>query len=134
MRRLGDQGLTPQQMLLDRTREHLPGSTCADPALSVCEVAMMLGYSDQSAFTKAFEALDGRYASGLAHARGRDRCKSSPDRAMTFAPMWRVNRESPGMWGNSTGRDALFCLAQALACPPSRLSLPRQIVHGALSA
>ena len=52
-----------------------------------------------------------------------DRCKSSPDRAMTFAPMWRVNRVAR-MWGKSIGRDALFCLAQALACPPWRLSCP----------
>ena len=53
-RRLGDHGLT-WQMLLDRTREQLARQYLRDPALSVCEVAMMLGYSDQSAFTKAFK-------------------------------------------------------------------------------
>ena len=68
-RRLGDQGLT-WQMLLDRTREQLARQYLRDPALSVCEVAMMLGYSDQSAFTKAFKALDGRYASGLRACAG----------------------------------------------------------------
>ena len=53
-RRFGDHGLT-WQMLLDRTREQLARQYLRDPALSVCEVAMMLGYSDQSAFTKAFK-------------------------------------------------------------------------------
>ncbi len=53
-RRLGEHGLT-WQMLLDRTREQLARQYLRDPALSVCEVAMMLGYSDQSAFTKAFK-------------------------------------------------------------------------------
>lgn len=58
-RRLGDSGIT-WQALLDRTREHLARQYLADPALSLVEIALLLGYSEQSAFTRAFRRWTGQ--------------------------------------------------------------------------
>lgn len=52
-RRLAARGLTWQQ-LLDRTRRELAQQYLQDPALSLSEIAMLLGYSEQSAFSRAY--------------------------------------------------------------------------------
>jgi AraC-like DNA-binding protein len=57
-RRLDARGLTWQQ-LLDRTREQLARQYLADRALSLADIALLLGFSEQSAFTRAFRRWTG---------------------------------------------------------------------------
>ncbi len=52
-RRLDARGLTWQQ-LLDRMREQLARQYLADRALTLSDIALLLGFSEQSAFTRAF--------------------------------------------------------------------------------
>lgn len=52
-RRLDARGLNWQQ-LLDRTREQLARQYLADRALTLSDIALLLGFSEQSAFTRAF--------------------------------------------------------------------------------
>ncbi len=47
------------QQLLDRTRDALCEQYLADPSLSLVEVALLLGYSEQSAFNRAFKRWKG---------------------------------------------------------------------------
>lgn len=67
-RRLAERGMTWQQ-LLDNTRMELARQYLADPALSVAETALLLGFSEQSAFTRAFKRWMGQtpltYRQGL---------------------------------------------------------------------
>lgn len=58
-RRLADSGMTWQQ-LLDRTREQLARQYLGDRALSLAEIALLLGYSEQSAFTRSFKRWTGQ--------------------------------------------------------------------------
>lgn len=48
------------QVLLDRTRAQLARRYLADPSLSVVDVTLLLGYSGQSTFTRAFKAWTGQ--------------------------------------------------------------------------
>lgn len=57
-RRLSEQGLSFQQ-LLDDTRRHLAEAHLKDARLDLAEIALLLGYSEQSAFTRAFRAWTG---------------------------------------------------------------------------
>lgn len=57
-RRLGDSGMSWQQ-LLDRTREQLARQYLRDRTLSLAEIALLLGYCEQSAFTRAFRRWTG---------------------------------------------------------------------------
>jgi AraC-like DNA-binding protein len=57
-RRLAEQGATFQQ-LLDDTRRHLAEAHLLDGQLDLAEVSLLLGYSEQSAFTRAFRAWTG---------------------------------------------------------------------------
>ncbi|MFP5440020.1 MAG: helix-turn-helix domain-containing protein [Gammaproteobacteria bacterium] len=57
-RRLDARGLSWQQ-LLDRTREQLARQYLADRALSLGDIALLLGFSEQSAFTRAFRRWTG---------------------------------------------------------------------------
>ncbi|WP_290674383.1 AraC family transcriptional regulator [Aquabacterium sp.] len=57
-RRLADSGMTWQH-LLDRTREQLARQYLSDRALSLAEIALLLGYSEQSAFTRSFKRWTG---------------------------------------------------------------------------
>ncbi|GAA3561704.1 AraC family transcriptional regulator [Marinobacter xestospongiae] len=57
-RRLRGHGLSWQQWL-DRSREQLARQYLADPVLSLAEVALLLGFSEQSAFTRAFRRWTG---------------------------------------------------------------------------
>lgn len=57
-RRLEDSGLS-WQLLLDRTREQLARQYLQDRHLSLAEIALLLGYSEQSAFTRAFKRWTG---------------------------------------------------------------------------
>lgn len=52
-RRLEHRQLTWQQ-LLDRTREQLARQYLADRSLTLSDIALLLGFSEQSAFTRAF--------------------------------------------------------------------------------
>ena len=47
-------GLSWQQWL-DHARNRLAHQYLADPALSLNDIALLLGYSEQSAFTRAFQ-------------------------------------------------------------------------------
>ncbi len=57
-RRLAEQGTTFQQ-LLDDTRRHLAEAHLLDGHLDLAEISLLLGYSEQSAFTRAFRAWTG---------------------------------------------------------------------------
>lgn len=57
-RRLSEQGMSFQQ-LLDQTRQHLAEGHLRDGALDLAEIALLLGYSEQSAFTRAFKGWTG---------------------------------------------------------------------------
>lgn len=57
-RRLSEQGTSFQQ-LLDDTRRHLAEAHLKDARLDLAEIALLLGYSEQSAFTRAFRAWSG---------------------------------------------------------------------------
>lgn len=57
-RRLAESGFTWQQ-LLDRTREQLARQYLVDHVLSLAEIGLLLGYSEQSAFTRAFKRWTG---------------------------------------------------------------------------
>lgn len=57
-RRLDARGLSWQQ-LLDRTREQLAKQYLADRALTLSDIALLLGFSEQSAFTRAFRRWSG---------------------------------------------------------------------------
>ncbi len=58
-RRLADQGTT-FQALLDETRRHLAEAHLKEGRLDLAEIALLLGYSEQSAFTRAFRAWTGQ--------------------------------------------------------------------------
>jgi AraC-like DNA-binding protein len=68
-RRLADEG-TGYQPLLDEVRLELACRTLREPGISVNEVAFLLGFSDASAFHKAFRRWTGQrpgdYARGIA--------------------------------------------------------------------
>ena len=57
-RRLAEQGTSFQQ-LLDDTRRHLAEGHLKNARLDVAEIALLLGYSEQSAFTRAFRSWTG---------------------------------------------------------------------------
>jgi AraC-like DNA-binding protein len=57
-RRLGATG-TRFQAVLDRTRQQLVEPYLADPRLKLAEIALLLGYADQAAFTRAFQRWKG---------------------------------------------------------------------------
>lgn len=58
-RRLAERELGFRE-LLDDTRSRLAQQHLADPGLSLAEVALLLGYSEQSAFTRAFRRWTGQ--------------------------------------------------------------------------
>lgn len=47
------------QLLLDDTRRHLADAYLRDPGLELAEIALLLGFSEQSAFTRAFRQWTG---------------------------------------------------------------------------
>lgn len=57
-RRLAERGMT-WHALRDSTREHLAKQYLAAPSLALIEVALLLGYSEQSAFSRAFRRWTG---------------------------------------------------------------------------
>lgn len=57
-RRLESRGMNWQQ-LLDRTREELARQYLADRALTLGDIALLLGFSEQSAFNRAFRRWTG---------------------------------------------------------------------------
>ncbi|MDP3846619.1 MAG: AraC family transcriptional regulator ligand-binding domain-containing protein [Pseudomonas sp.] len=58
-RRLDARGIT-WQSLLDRTREQLARQYLADHSLSLGDIALLLGFSEQSAFNRAFRRWTGQ--------------------------------------------------------------------------
>ena len=58
-RRLGEQGQSFQALLSD-TRRQLAEAYLRDDTVELAEVALLLGYSEQSAFTRAFRQWTGR--------------------------------------------------------------------------
>jgi len=57
-RHLNDEG-SNFQLLLDETRQHLAEQYLQDPRLQLTDIADLLGYSDQSALTRAFKRWTG---------------------------------------------------------------------------
>ncbi len=57
-RRLAEEGVSYQE-LLDETRHELARRYLDDPARSVTEITFLLGFSEQSAFTRAFRRWSG---------------------------------------------------------------------------
>ena len=57
-RRLSEQGISFQH-LLDTTRQHLAEGYLLDAKLDMVEITVLLGYSEQSAFTRAFRSWVG---------------------------------------------------------------------------
>ena len=70
-RRLAEQGLN-FQALLDATRRQLAEAYLRDPDLELSEIALLLGFSEQSAFTRAF----GQWT-GMAPAHWRKKYQSA---------------------------------------------------------
>ena len=64
-RRLAHHGLSWQQWL-DRSREHLASQYLEDASLTLADIALLLGFSEQSAFNRAYRRWTGR-------SPGRDR-------------------------------------------------------------
>lgn len=58
-RRLSEEG-APFRQIVDDLRQGLATSYLADPDLSLSQIAYLLGYSEQSAFTNAFRRWTGR--------------------------------------------------------------------------
>lgn len=58
-RKLADHDFTFQQ-LLEQTQQHLAEQYLKDKRLQLVEIAQLLGYSDQSAFTRAFKRWTGK--------------------------------------------------------------------------
>lgn len=58
-RRLAEQGQS-FQVLLGQTRQQLAEAYLRDPNVELAEVALLLGYSEQSAFTRAFRQWTGQ--------------------------------------------------------------------------
>lgn len=58
-RRLDARGLSWQQML-DRSREELARQYLTDAGLALTDIALLLGFSEQSAFTRAFKRWTGQ--------------------------------------------------------------------------
>ncbi len=58
-RRLADQGIS-FQALLGQTRQQLAEAYLRDASVELAEVALLLGYSEQSAFTRAFRQWTGQ--------------------------------------------------------------------------
>lgn len=80
-RRLAGEGLGFQQ-LLDDTRRHLADAYLRDTGLELAEIALLLGYSEQSAFTRAFRAWTGLApAQWRRHHAGRGPQSASDDLA-----------------------------------------------------
>jgi len=71
-RRLADQGTT-FQALLDDTRRHLAEAHLREGRLDLAEIALLLGYSEQSAFTRAFRSWTGLPPAQWRRALGRGR-------------------------------------------------------------
>ncbi|MDX1802468.1 MAG: AraC family transcriptional regulator ligand-binding domain-containing protein [Alcanivorax sp.] len=57
------------QMLLDRTREQLADHYLADRSLTLGDIAMLLGYSEHSAFSRAFRHWTGQTPAQARRAR-----------------------------------------------------------------
>ncbi|MEO1470539.1 MAG: helix-turn-helix transcriptional regulator, partial [Pseudomonadota bacterium] len=57
-RRLADEGAS-YQAIVDGVRRRLAESYLDDTALSLAEIAFLLGYADQSSFTTAFKRWTG---------------------------------------------------------------------------
>lgn len=70
-RRLARHGLSWQQWL-DRSREQLAQQYLEDPSLTLADIALLLGFSEQSAFNRAYRRWNGR-------SPGRDRRQSAND-------------------------------------------------------
>lgn len=77
-RKLAEHGRTFQR-LLDETRRHLAIDYLRRPDLDIAEIALLLGYAEQSSFTRAFRSWTGE---APAQWRRRERAgRSSPDDA-----------------------------------------------------
>ena len=53
-RRLAAQGVS-YQLLLDDARKEAAGRYISDPALAICEIAYLVGYSEPAPFHRAFK-------------------------------------------------------------------------------
>lgn len=67
-RRLAEQGLQFQDVL-DATRKDLAKIYIKDPSLGMLDIALLLGYSEQSSFTRAFKSWFGDTPSSWRRSR-----------------------------------------------------------------
>lgn len=77
-RRLDVRSLTWQQ-LLDRTREQLARQYLADRSLTLGDIALLLGFSEQSAFNRAFRRWTGQTPARMRRALSHLRSSSADD-------------------------------------------------------
>jgi transcriptional regulator GlxA family with amidase domain len=96
-RHLAEAGLS-FQLLVDEIRRDAADEYLADPALSVAEVAYLLGYSEAAAFHRAFPALERDNATTIPSLTRRAalmpaRCAKHGERAAT--PRQKRRRPSP---------------------------------------
>lgn len=70
-RRLARHGMSWQQWL-DHAREQLARQYLADPGLSLNEIALLLGFSEQSAFTRSFQRWTGKTPGRMRSSRELD--------------------------------------------------------------
>lgn len=68
-RRLSEEGLS-YQLLIDDTRRDLAEGMLADDTHSLSEIAFLTGFSEQSAFTRAFKRWSGQTPAQYRKARG----------------------------------------------------------------
>jgi AraC-like DNA-binding protein len=97
-RRLAAAGLS-YHALLDTVRRETAERCVADAALSLGEIAYLVGYSEPAAFHRAFKRWTGVtpqvYRRRLRERRNRDPCVETPPRPPNFLPL-RRRKPAPG--------------------------------------
>lgn len=91
-RRLSLHGLSWQQWL-DRSREQLANDYLEDPGLTLSDIALLLGFSEQSAFTRAY-----RRWTGLSPGRYRRAALRS-----AWQSGWSESPQTAAPWGTGAG-------------------------------
>ena len=87
-RRLSLHGLSWQQWL-DRCREQLANDYLEDPGLTLSDIALLLGFSEQSAFTRAYRRWTGlspgRYRRAALRSAWQSGSSENPQTAVPWA-------------------------------------------------
>ena len=113
-RKLAEHGRTFQK-LLDETRRHLATDYLRRPDLDIAEIALLLGYAEQSSFTRAF-----RTWTGVAPAQWRRRERAAALVAPDGEPLAAVRPVVPAR----TAREAAGLLREAHASVSVPVTMP----------